>query len=166
LHEQSEFVEGQTEMKLLVAAVLAATCFVLTTDAIGSTDDLFNRIVGAQKKIDADKLVSSNVAQILQPNCDISAALQAALNGDNKAFGAALSRAEENLRGAAKNLKPLAQKKLYGKPVKLPPSLLPQSGSLGSSPTGDQVLGEIARLADESADALEKIKSGTGGETS
>jgi hypothetical protein len=98
LHEQSEFVEGQTEMKLLVAAVLAATCFVLTTDAIGSTDDLFNRIVGAQKKIDADKLVSSNVAQILQPNCDISAALQAALNGDNKAFGAALSRAGELAR--------------------------------------------------------------------
>ena len=104
--------------KYLVAAVLA-TSVLWAIAGRTSPQDLFRDIVGKQKAVDADQLLTKEfVTPPLQANCDISAALQAALTGDDKVFGIALERAEENLRGVAKGLPSLATKRLYRKRVK------------------------------------------------
>jgi hypothetical protein len=150
--------------KYLAAAVLAIGVFWAVTGT-PSPQDLFEGIVGKQKAVDADHLLTKQfVIPPLQANCDISAALQAALTGDDKVFGLALERSEENLRGVAKGLPPLAAKRLYRKSVKIPIGIVLEDEKARSSPTGDDVLREIARLAGQSADALDTIRNGKGGE--
>lgn len=132
---------------------------------MASPQDLFRDIVGKQKAVDADQLLTKQfVAPSLQANCDVTSALRDALSGDDKVFGPALERAEENLRGVAKGLPLLAAKRLYRKNVRIPPGVVLQDEKAKSSPTGDDVLREIARLAGQSADALNAIRSGKGGE--
>jgi len=145
------------------AAVLAASVFWVVTGT-ASPQDLFEDIVGKQKAVDADHLLTKQFVTPLQANCDISGALQAALTGDNKDFGSALERAEGNLRGVAKGLPLLAAKRLYRKSVKIPAGIVLGDEKARSSPTGDDVLREIAGLAGHSADALDAIRNGKGGE--
>ncbi len=133
---------------------------------MASPEDLFQRLVESQKKVDSDNLITSGVTEALRPNCDISAALHSALTGDNKTFGAALSNAEDSLRSTAKQLQPLSEKKIFRRGIKLLPELSAATRSIFKSEprSGDDLLAGIGFLANQSAEALAAIRNGKGGQ--
>jgi hypothetical protein len=106
--------------KYPLAGILAIGLFWAVAGT-ASPEDLLTGIVGKQRLVDSDHLLTKPyITPSLEANCNISAALQAALTGDAKTFGPALERAEENLREVAIGLPLVAAKRLYRKIVKDP----------------------------------------------
>jgi hypothetical protein len=129
-----------------------------------SAANVFDDIQNKLKAQDNDYLTRNSSLQSLQANCDISGALSAALAGDDKAFRASLDQSEKNLRTVSATLPAIAARGKFPRQIRISASdsATPGLNSIVKTASGDQILAEIARIAGESADIIEKIKSNEG----
>jgi hypothetical protein len=147
---------------LLLAAVLACLAFAADASFEQSSEELQKK----QRLIDSDRQVQEPLLQTLDANCNVNNALKAGLTGDPKGFADSLDAAQKKLRAVAERLPKIAEKGHFKQFVKKGgiPVLQLRSGEVLPIRNGDELLKAIAVLAQQSADAIERIRTGKGGD--
>jgi hypothetical protein len=139
----------------------AATCIAVV--AYADFGQYAEDLHAKERTTDPDHLVQTPIQNALQANCNVNDALRAGLTGDSKSFRDALEEAENKLKFVASRLSPLVKEHLFRRVVfEKPRQLALPECTIISIRTGDDMLNAIAILAQRSADAIDRIRSGKG----
>ncbi len=149
-------------MKRLYALTIIAVIACITLTAKASLEQYSEMLAKKEAAADQDRLVRKPIQGVLDAGSRINNALSSGLSGNNKDFAVSLEAAEAQLKFVADQLAPLAERGVFKKRTfKSPRPLFLPSGTLLIK-TGDDLLKAIATLARRSADAIARIRNGTG----
>jgi Na+-transporting NADH:ubiquinone oxidoreductase subunit NqrC len=156
---------GNSKMNRNYFLAVVLLLSLIAVSASASLDQLLSDILEKEKQIDSDQIARPSVIESLNANGHVNDALKAAISGDSKALPAALEAAEKNLQTVAKQLPGIVAKGVFKKPLKEPTEVFdPHSNQNIKIANGDEALSEIALLAQDSADAISRIREGKGGQ--
>ena len=153
-------------MKRAYALLLAAVVACLAVAADASFEQYSEELQKKERLIDSDHQAREPLLQTLDANCNVNNALKAGLTGDPKSFADSLDAAQKKLQSVAQRLPGISEKGRFKQFVKkgVAPTLHLRSGEFLPIRNGDEMLKAIAVLAQQSADAIERIKTGKGGD--
>jgi hypothetical protein len=143
--------------------IVAMSCIAVVANA--DLEQYSEDLHAKARTTDPDQLVQGSVQNALQANCNINDALRNGLSGENKGFADAMRDAEGKLKAVADKLTPVAKEGRFTRVV----FQTPKQFSLPGGPSiiirnGNDILLAIATLAQRSADAIARIRNGTGRE--